>query len=84
LESARQIRWRLWANGAPFASRGLLKQRGYRWSTGEAGRPRAWHIDVHAEALDSERHFLLSTIMRDGHEVTPVAMNAFDRYSDRV
>ena len=84
LQSARRTRWRLWATGAPFASRELLKQRGYRWSPGEANRPRAWYIDVSEQTLESERHFLQREIVQLADRVLSVPLTAFDRYSDRA
>lgn len=84
LESARQTRWRLWATGAPFASREMLKKRGYRWDSGEGSRPRAWHLDVSEQTLECERQFLQTRILRDGQEARLITTTAFDRYSDRV
>lgn len=84
LESARQTRWRLWATGAPFASREILKKRGYRWDPGNACRPRAWYMEVSDQTLECKRHFLKSRIMHGGDEILSISMTAFDRYSDRV
>lgn len=41
LERARPPSFRVWAADAPFEHKDLLKRRGYRWSAGEDGRPRA-------------------------------------------
>jgi DNA polymerase III subunit epsilon len=84
LESARQTRWRIWAAGAPFAVREILKKRGYRWNNGCDGRPKSWHIDVEEEALEAERKFLEQKIFRrTGVELDVRGVTAFERYSHR-
>ncbi|AWO87539.1 3'-5' exonuclease [Bradyrhizobium diazoefficiens] len=84
LESARTPRWRIRATGAPFELREILKARRYRWDPGENGRPRAWFIDVTAEALDAERDFLRSEIYRREVDIDARRIDAYDRYSDRA
>jgi hypothetical protein len=79
-----QTRWRLWATGAPFAARDMLKKRDYRWSAGDDGRPRAWNIEVSEDQRPLELQFLRSEVFRS--EVIEVPANpvtAFDRYSTR-
>lgn len=46
LVAAGQRTARIWAIGAPFERKDELKARGYRWSSGERGAPKAWFIDV--------------------------------------
>jgi DNA polymerase-3 subunit epsilon len=84
LKSARTARFRVWARGAPFAFREILKRRGYRWSDGTDGRPRAWFTDVPEEALGAEQSFLRTYV----YGGAPVAIDArqvtaLDRYSIR-
>jgi DNA polymerase-3 subunit epsilon len=83
LESARAHRWRVWAAGAPYGKRGVLKERGYRWNDGHDGRPKSWHVDVVADALDAERGFLCSEIYGRDVDVDARLITAFDRYSVR-
>jgi DNA polymerase III subunit epsilon len=84
LESARQTRWRLWATGAPYGKRGILKQRGYRWNNGCDGRPKSWHIDIEDGALEAERMFLEQKIFHcAGVALNVRRFTAFDRYSHR-
>jgi DNA polymerase III subunit epsilon len=83
LESARQTRWRVWATAAPYGMRGILKARGYRWNDGSDGRPKSWHVDVDAEALDMEREFLRREIYRQNVDIEARAVTAFDRFSKR-
>ena len=84
LERARRPSFRLWAEGAPFEHKDTLKGRGYRWSGGEDGRPRAWWIDLAEDALDGEVAFLREHVY--GYEVEPLQrrVSAYDRYSERV
>ena len=83
LLSARQPRWRLWATGAPFGKRGILKARGYRWHAGSDGRPKSWHVDVLEDAIENERRFLRQEIYGHDVDVEACAITAFDRYSTR-
>jgi DNA polymerase-3 subunit epsilon len=83
LDSAQKTRWRLWAVGAPYVKREILKQRGYRWNGGFDGRPKSWHIDVDTEALENERQFLRREIYRQDVDIEARAITAFDRYSMR-
>jgi DNA polymerase III subunit epsilon len=83
LESARKMRWRVWATGAPYGKRGVLKERGYRWNDGCDGRPKSWHVDVDAEALENEREFLGREIYSQDMEINARPITAFERYSDR-
>ena len=46
LEYARQITYRIFAKGLPFEKKEFVKARGYRWSDGKNGSPRAWWIDT--------------------------------------
>lgn len=84
LESARAVRRRVRAVGAPFEKRGLLKDRGYRWDPGADGRPRAWFADVAEEALETEREFLRREVYgRDDIDIEARRIDAYDRYSTR-
>jgi DNA polymerase III subunit epsilon len=83
LESARRTRWRVWATGAPFEKRGILKGRGYRWNNGCDGQPKAWYVDVASEAIEGERRFLCDGIFCKRIDVVARPTTAFDRYSSR-
>ena len=84
LERARLPSFRLWAEGAPFEHKDTLKGRGYRWSDGEDGKPRAWWVDLAEPALEAESAFLRQHVY--GYEVEPLQrrISAYDRYSERV
>lgn len=48
----------IWAIGAPFETKDVLKARGYRFNNGTDGRPKAWHITVTADQESTELAFL--------------------------
>jgi DNA polymerase III subunit epsilon len=82
LQSARTPRWRLWAEGAPYVLRETLKARGYRWSAGEAGSPKAWYLDVGEDGLELELHFLRREIYsREDVKIPCRRFTALDRYA---
>jgi DNA polymerase-3 subunit epsilon len=55
---------RVWAIGAPFEMKDALKARGYQWNGGEDGRPKAWHREIAADAVEAEVAYLKSDIYR--------------------
>jgi DNA polymerase-3 subunit epsilon len=81
LEAARAISFRVFADGAPFETKELLKARGYRW---DAER-RVWHGEVRGEAaLDEERAWLKAKIYGGrASTVTVEKQDARVRYSAR-
>jgi DNA polymerase-3 subunit epsilon len=82
LERARKKAIRVWAIGAPYEKRVTLKARGYRWNSGDNGRPRAWYKDVTPDLYDAERDFLSLEL---GLADIPVEnISAFERFSWRV
>jgi DNA polymerase-3 subunit epsilon len=83
LSSARAARCRVLAAGAPFAARGSLKARGYRWD-GRDRPSRGWYVDVDEEGLAHERAFLRDEVYRRADPQIEVrSISAIDRYSDR-
>ncbi|OGG46953.1 MAG: hypothetical protein A3F84_21085 [Candidatus Handelsmanbacteria bacterium RIFCSPLOWO2_12_FULL_64_10] len=85
LESARKKAVRIWAVDARFDFKEILKQRRYRWNSGEDGRPRAWYIEVPEGAAEEECGWLKDTVYggRAGGWKTD-SLDAYTRYSDRV
>ncbi|WP_194391052.1 hypothetical protein [Bradyrhizobium sp. CCBAU 51765] len=66
-------------------SKRVLKRRGYRWSDGSDGRPKAWYVDITEDQLETESEFLRSEIYRQPDaEILSRRMTTYDRYSDRV
>ena len=84
LERARQPSYRVWAADAPFEQKDRLKARGYRWSSGEDGRPRSWWIDLAQPQPESEIEWLRAEVYGYPAEVPCRRLTAFNRYSDRA
>lgn len=84
LASARTATLRCWAENSPFEAKDLLKRRGYRWNGDNNGQPRAWWTDVTQADLQAERAFLLSEVYRRDFELRTAAIDAYNRYSDRI
>jgi DNA polymerase-3 subunit epsilon len=85
LEHARRTEIRLWAEGAPFEKKDALKKRGYRWSSGENGKRKAWYKDLQEDQLEGEMLYLNSHIY--SREVAELPMDKFTamlRYSERL
>ena len=75
---------RIWATGAPYARKDALKERGYRWSSGEDGRPRAWYIDVDQAGRDVEVAFLREELFGAEHCPPETLITAYERFSERA
>jgi DNA polymerase-3 subunit epsilon len=58
LKRARRSEIRIFATGASYDLRILLKKRGYRWNGNLNLFPRAWWLDVEPSAADDEISFL--------------------------
>lgn len=83
LDAARRPTIRLWAENSPFDLKHLLKARGYRWSSGEDGAPRAWWTDVAEGDHDAELAWLRAEIYRAEVEIAHRRIDAYDRFSGR-
>lgn len=80
-EASQRSLVRIFAENSPFDLKDNLKSRGYRWSDGTDGRPKAWWIEVGEEALDEELHYLRSEIYRHPDADPPLKhLTAFDRF----
>lgn len=85
LASARRTTVRLFAEGAPFDSKDILKARGYRWFEGNADRPKCWRKDLFEDELDAELGFLKMTVFGGKDiELPTQRFSATDRYSVRA
>ena len=80
LRSSRRTRVRIWAERAPFDRKDLMKARGYRWSGGSDGLPKAWWIEVDEENLNTELSFLEREIYLREVKVRRDVLTAYDRY----
>jgi DNA polymerase-3 subunit epsilon len=84
LENARRKTIRIWAEQAPFEFKDELKKRGYRWSAGDEGRPRAWYVDIDEAKRDDEIAYLRTVIYLRDVELFTQTLSAFDRFSIRI
>lgn len=81
LRSSERCRARIFAENSPFDMKDHLKARGYRWSDGSDGRPKAWWIEVDEELHDDELRYLRTDIYRwDEAEPLTVRLTAIDRF----
>ena len=71
--SGLRSRGRIFAQNSPFDMKDVLKARGYRWSDGTGGMPKAWWIEVAEAAIDGEREFLRSEVYRRA-DAEPIVM----------
>jgi len=62
LEAARRKTLRVWATGAPFDKKDVLKARRYLWNSGEDGRPKAWFHDVPETEGPAEQDWLRDSV----------------------
>ena len=84
LKNARETTYRVWAENSPFDFKDLLKARGYRWSSGNDGRPKSWYLDIDAANLENELSYLKKDIYQREQEIIVTKLTALDRYSVRV
>lgn len=85
LDNANRTDVRLWARGAPYDKKDLLRKRGYRWSPGEGGRPKCWYRDLPLEMLDEEMAFLNKEVYPITVKQLPTdRLDAMIRYSNRI
>jgi DNA polymerase-3 subunit epsilon len=74
----------IWAVGAPFAAKELLKARGYRFSNGVNGKFKAWHTTVMVDDLEQELAFLDSVYGCSAREKVRIDRTSpLDRFSVR-
>jgi DNA polymerase-3 subunit epsilon len=85
LEHARCTELRLWAVAAPFEKKDDLKNRGYRWSSGEKGKRKAWYRDLQEDQLEDEMRYLNTHIYSRAMADLPMdRITALLRYSSRI
>jgi DNA polymerase-3 subunit epsilon len=84
LENARRKTIRIWAEQAPFDLKDELKKRGYRWSAGDDGRPKAWYVDIDEAKRDDEIAYLQQFIYLREVELFVQTLSALDRFSVRI
>ena len=70
----------VWAERTPFDMKDVLKRRGYRWSGGDDGRPKAWWTEVDEDDLLGELRFLEREVYLREVELRCETITAYDRY----
>ena len=83
LEVARRPTWRIFAEGAPFDVKDVLKSRGYKWNPEPSNGPKSWWKDVDASAIEGEGAYLRSEIFKREVDLPMFEITAFQRYSTR-
>jgi DNA polymerase-3 subunit epsilon len=84
LEAARKSTARIWAERSPFDLKDELKKRGYRWSPGDDGRPKAWYVDVEDIKREEEIQFLKANIYGREIDLNVQLLTAMERFSVRA
>lgn len=82
LKNARRSETRIFATGAPYDLRLLLKKRGYRWNGGLNQFPKAWWRDTAASDVEDELRFL--TNLGQGISPQTFPMNARNRFRNTL
>lgn len=81
LGSSTRSRVRIFAENSPFDMKDHLKARGYRWSDGSDGRPKAWWTEIDEERYDDELRYLRTDIYRcEDAEPLTLRITAEDRF----
>ncbi len=85
LKASRRTCLRIYAENSPFEMKDRLKARGYRWSDGSDGNPKAWWTEVGEDELAAERDYLAMEIY-GRREADPLIqkLTASDRYKARA
>ena len=85
LERANETTTKIYAVGAPYETKDLLKQRGYRWNDGSKGECKGWWTNVAAADEQQELAWLAADIYPGGNTKNVVIrrIDAIDRFSVR-
>ncbi len=75
---------RIWAEHSPFDLKDELKKRGYRWSSGDDGRPKAWYVDIDESLEADEIRYLCDHIYRRDVDLFTQIITAVERFSVRA
>lgn len=85
LDTYAVVASKIYAVGAPYDKKDLLKQRGYRWNDGSEGSCKAWWVSVSCDREQDELSWLADKVYprgsSDGVQISRV--NALDRFSVR-
>jgi DNA polymerase-3 subunit epsilon len=84
VSNARAKENRIYASGSPFETKDKLRARGYRWNPGDNGKPKAWYIDVSAEATKEEMTWLRDEVFGRPIDLPLTPISPFNRFSSRI
>ena len=85
IDNALKSKVRLWALGAPFDKKDVLKQRKYRWNNGAGEGHKAWYTDLLEDEVEKEMTFLRTHVF--SREIRDLPMDRLSsklRYSKRI
>ena len=85
MREAAQVTIRVWATASPFERKALLRQRGYRWASGDGRTPRAWWRDVPEPLVEAEVSHLREHVYGDpGAQPLLRRITSLERFSVRA
>jgi len=84
VREARSKEVRIYATGSPFETKDILRQRGYRWNTGDNGKPKAWYIDIAESATEAEFAWLRENVFHRSLKLPTTPITPFNRFSSRI
>jgi len=79
--NANRPHFRVWATGAPYATKGLLKARGYEWRDVPGSEDKAWRIETIDP--DGECDFLGAEVFTRGGTVLVEEVRSVQRFTPR-
>lgn len=68
------------AEYAPFATKDLLKRRGYKWKDGSDGTTKGWQTVVSVDEYAKEDRWLREAVYKGNPRYSTKRQNAFNRY----
>jgi DNA polymerase-3 subunit epsilon len=75
---------RIWAIGAPFDAKDMLRARGYQWSDGNGDTEKAWSIALPVAEVSAELEWLKAEVFRNRTSAVIVDdVNGLNRFSNR-
>lgn len=77
---------RIWAKGAHYDAKDILRERGYRWNDGsKPGTEKAWYIDLPESQATQEGEWLRDHVFGGNSISLPIDVSdAYTRFSERA
>jgi len=83
LDNALQPRFQLWAKGAPYEHKDILKSRKYRWNTHPVDNFKSWTIQLPQNQVEDEINFLKNEIYNHTMNIPFDIFDAYSRFSSK-